>query len=85
MNYLIESLKQPWSIMRVLRLLFGSYVVVTSVMEQQYLLALIGGFFAYQAISNTGCGACVAPSTSENLETTEGETSFEFEELKKSN
>ena len=69
--------------MRAFRLLFGSYVVVTSIMEQQYLLAFIGGFFAYQAITNTGCGACAAPSSSENVESTEGETSFEFEELKK--
>ncbi|KPM46652.1 hypothetical protein [Jiulongibacter sediminis] len=85
MNYLIESLKQPWSVMRAFRLLFGSYVVVTSIMEQQYLLALIGGFFAYQAITNTGCGACAAPPSSETLDSAEAETSFEFEELKKSN
>lgn len=85
MNNLINSLRQPWSIIRVFRLLFGSYVAVTSLLEQQYLLALIGGFFAYQAVTNTGCGACATLPVNEKDEEPEASSSVEFEELKKSN
>jgi hypothetical protein len=47
--------------MRIIRLVFGSLVVVEGIRQQQWALAVFGGAFAFMALLNAGCcssGAC---------------------------
>lgn len=52
----MNALRQPWTLMRLLRLLIGSVIIYQSVGEQQPILAILGAFFVIQALMNTGCG-----------------------------
>ena len=54
-------LEQPWDFGRILRLIMGTYITVVSLIDGQYFLILPGVFFVYQAITNTGCAACISP------------------------
>ncbi|AWV99977.1 hypothetical protein [Arcticibacterium luteifluviistationis] len=67
---ILELLAQPWSFMRILRLIMGGYIAIVSVMEGQYFLVLAGLFFVYQAVMNAGCAACIPmESKNEKIET----------------
>lgn len=65
--------------MRALRVIMGIYIIFNSLMEQQYLFALIGLFFAYQGVMNVGCGACAAIPADSNK--SESENIVTYEEL----
>ncbi|WP_020604723.1 hypothetical protein [Spirosoma spitsbergense] len=70
----MNALRQPWGLIRILRLVIGSIVIYQSVGEQQPILGLLGAFFVIQALMNTGCGAtgCQIPrSTSKKTLKTE--------------
>ncbi|WP_341227815.1 hypothetical protein [uncultured Arcticibacterium sp.] len=74
----IELLAQPWSFVRILRLVMGGYIAVVSLMEGQHFLVLAGLFFVYQAVMNVGCAACTPiKSEHENLETKNIEVEYE--------
>lgn len=78
----MENIFKNWSALRIIRLLMGIYIIVESVREHQTLLALLGGFFIYQSVMNTGCpmGACeVKPKNNHRNSTTE---TVDFEEIK---
>lgn len=78
----MENILKDWGGMRIIRLLMGIYIIVESIREHQTLLGLLGGFFLYQAIMNTGCpmGACeVKPKSKTQESTTE---TVDFEEIK---
>jgi hypothetical protein len=77
---IIELIAQPWGLMRVLRLIMGSYIAAVSFMEGQYFLVLAGLFFVYQAVMNAGCSACIPmESKNDNIETKNKE--IEYEEI----
>ena len=77
-----ELLMQPWGVMRIFRVVMGAYILVTSLLDQQYLFALIGGFFLYQGITNTGCAACAAPPAKDIVESEELTNEVTYEEIK---
>jgi len=75
-----ETILTNWNFMRWLRFFMGFYILVTSITGKNYVFALIGGVFVFQAITNTGCAACAAvPSTKVKQKDTEN---IEFEEMK---
>ena len=75
-----ETIFTGWNFMRWLRLFMGAYIVVTSITGKNYVFAIIGGLFIFQAITNTGCAACAAvPSSKVEQKDTEN---IEFEEIK---
>lgn len=75
-----ETLLTGWNFMRWLRLIMGIYVVVASFTGNNYIFALIGGLFVFQAVTNSGCGACnILPSSKAEQNDTEN---IEFEEIK---
>lgn len=55
---MIALIKQHWGFGRILRLLFGSYILVVSLMESHYFLAFAGAFFIYQSLVNVSCSGC---------------------------
>ncbi len=80
MESIVTSLKQPWNLMRILRMAFGLYISVTGFMEGQYLFLAFGLFFIYQAVLNVGCMACSVSPTNKIKEDSE---EILFEEIKK--
>ncbi|MCP9762386.1 hypothetical protein EGI31_05430 [Lacihabitans soyangensis] len=58
----------------------GVYIIVTSITGKNYVFAIIGGLFVFQALTNTGCAACATvPASKVDQNDTE---SIEFEEIK---
>jgi hypothetical protein len=75
-----ETILTGWNFMRWLRLLMGAYIVFTSITSKNYVFALIGGLFIFQAITNTGFAACAAV-TNYKVEQKDTEN-IDFEEIK---
>lgn len=75
-RYLIDSLKAPWDLMRVLRLAIGGFGIVEGIRQSAIPLGLVGAVLAIQALLNMGCcgtGACTPrrPLRSEVLDAQE--------------
>jgi hypothetical protein len=81
MNQLVRKLKEPWDFIRILRVLFGGYIVGAGLFDAQYFGIFIGGFLLYQGLMNIGCfgAACVASTGQKNAEETD---IIRYEELK---
>ena len=72
-----------WYFMRWLRLVLGGFIAVQSIQNHDLVPGLIGAFFLYQAITNTGCcglkGCAVTPAlNTEEIKIKD----IEFEEIK---
>lgn len=67
-----ETLFTGWNFMRFLRLGFGIFFFVQAIQTHDTLTGLVGAFFLFTAVTNTGCcsgGSCAAPvSTSKTSE-----------------
>ena len=83
----METIKQilftNWHFMRWLRLVLGGFIAVQAIQQHDLAPGLIGAFFLYQAITNTGCcganGCAVAPTKNkEHIKCKD----TEFEEVK---
>jgi hypothetical protein len=70
-----------WHLGRVLRLIFGLYAVYLGVFNKDFLSGIIGAFFLYQALSNTGCCANNACSATSNGDLEQNTDNVEFEEI----
>ena len=66
----METIKQMiftnWHFMRWLRLILGGFIAVQAIQNHDMVPGLIGAFFLYQAVTNTGCcganGCSVTPT-----------------------
>lgn len=83
----MEAVKQMiftnWHFMRCLRLILGGFIAVQGIQNHDLVPGLIGAFFLYQAITNTGCcGAnrCAVTPTKNTEEIKVKD--IEFEEIK---
>lgn len=52
-----ERILSGWTLTRVLYLAMGTYIVVQSVLEQQWIGILLGGYFASMGLFAFGCAA----------------------------
>jgi hypothetical protein len=74
----VETIKQTlftgWHLMRWLRLALGIFFIIQAIDMHDSLTGVVGGFFLFTAVTNTGCcGArsCVLPkrkNTEERIE-----------------
>jgi len=83
METIKRTLFTGWHFMRWLRLAFGIFFAVQAIQTHDTLTGLVGAFFLFTAITNSGCcgsGSCATPirKNSEN----KGEE-ISFEEIKK--
>lgn len=83
----LDSIKSTlftnWHLVRILRLVFGIFVLVQAVTMRDALAGMISALFLYQAFTNTGCCAasgCAVPTTSVHNDQKIGEV--EYEEIK---
>lgn len=82
MNTLKYKLLNNWSIARMVRLAIGLWLAVLGIQSSDWAIGLFGGFFLYQALTDTGCcssGACAPQHSNTKAEGTE---TIEFEEIK---
>ena len=80
-----STLFTNWHLVRILRLVFGVFVLVQAVTMRDALGGMISALFLYQAIANTGCcgaSGCAVPATSVNKDQKIEEV--EYEEIKSS-
>lgn len=78
-----STLFTNWHLVRILRLVFGVFVLVQAVTMRDALAGMISALFLYQAITNTGCcgaSGCTVPTTSVNKDQKIEEV--EYEEIK---
>jgi hypothetical protein len=52
-----ERILTGWTLTRVLYLVMGTYIVVQSVLDQQWIGILLGGYFASMGLFAFGCAA----------------------------
>lgn len=79
----MENITKDWGVMRVLRLLIGTYIIWDAFKQETPVWALLGAFFIYQAVMNSGCamGGCNIPQKKEKPNANHAET-VDFEEIK---
>lgn len=82
----METIKQTlltgWNFMRWLRLGFGIFFIIQAVQAHDTLMGLVGAFFLFTAVTNTGCcgaGRCASPV---QKDTTSEPGEITFEEIK---
>ena len=62
-------LSRKWNMIRLLRLLMGSAIVIQAIVEKEVMLGLVGLAFAVMALFNFSCcgaGTCYTNSKKEN-------------------
>jgi len=82
----LDSIKSTlftnWHLVRILRLVFGIFVLVQAVTMHDALAGMISALFLYQAFTNTGCcgarGCTVSSSSFSKGQKTEA---VEYEEV----
>lgn len=80
---IVDTLKQRWDFMRILRLVIGVTVIGQAVMMQELLLAIGGGMLTTMAVLNIGC--CGAQGCGVNPRkdiAARGPEETQFEEIK---
>lgn len=83
----LDSIKSTlftnWHLVRIIRLVFGIFVLVQAVTMRDALAGMISALFLYQAFMNTGCcgaSGCAVPTTSVNKD--QKIEAVEYEEIK---
>lgn len=64
MQTIKQTLFTGWHFMRWLRLAFGIFFTVQGILVKDTLMGVLGAFFLFTAVTNTGCcgaGRCAAP------------------------
>ncbi|MHA8100035.1 hypothetical protein VR479_12125 [Aquirufa aurantiipilula] len=75
-----NTLRQPWDLMRLARLLMGGYAMFEAIKTQEIFLGLLAGILLIQALFNIGCGAqgCGIPTkTKKSSSINNEETTYE--------
>ncbi len=83
----METIKQMiftnWHFMRWLRLVLGGFIAIQAIQNHDLVPGLIGVFFLYQAITNTGCCGTKSCAVTPTKNTEEIKVrDIEFEEIK---
>jgi hypothetical protein len=82
MSAFVERLTTDWHPMRMIKLVFGIWALVQAVQVRDWAIGLLGAYFLYQVVTNTGCcgsQGCATP-TRTRKDDVKGFT--EYEEIK---
>lgn len=73
-----------WHSMRWVALIAGLFFVVQGFRFGDWVSGLLGGFFLFQAVTNTGClcGNCTVPAQATTESGSVNNTNVEFTEVK---
>lgn len=81
MELIKQTLFTNWNFMRFLRLGFGVFFVIQAIQMHDAFMGIIGGFFLFTSLTNTGCcsvGNCSTPMRRDNVKEPE---EIQFEEI----
>jgi len=79
-----DRLFTNWHLMRWVVLAAGLFFIVQGLRYQDLISGLLGGFFLFQAITNTGClcGNCAVPASPSAQSSGSNIKEVEFTEIK---
>ncbi len=79
-----NTLLSNWHPMRWVALAVGSLFVGMGVWHVDIISMLLGGFFLFQAATNTGClcGNCAVPATKKGESSSQGKHDITYTEIK---
>jgi len=80
-----ERILKGWNIRRIIYLSLGSYMVVQSILQHEWLGALLGAYFAAMGIFAFGCagGSCIPSGFQAKADSEKSKTeSVVYEEIK---
>ncbi|AEV34381.1 hypothetical protein Oweho_3432 [Owenweeksia hongkongensis DSM 17368] len=80
MEDLLLKIKQPWGLMRLLRLGLAIIIIMEAWHSQTWWLIIPAMYFAYQSLANAGCSTCPTPPAQVNKESSIQD--IEYEEVK---
>jgi len=75
---LLLKIKQPWSLLRLIRLALATILLMEAWHSQSWWLLIPGFFFLYQSINNAGCSTCPTPNYTGKAHSED----IEYEEVK---
>ncbi len=55
---------QNWSFIRILRVIFGTMMLITGFQTMEFVPFIIAGILLYQGVRNVGCGGCCSSTDS---------------------
>ncbi len=81
---MIKRISTGWTFIRVLYCLMGSFVVVSSIMEKQWMGVLFGGYFIAMGLFAFGCAAgnCFNTNSMDEGKKIHSSREINFEEIK---
>lgn len=82
MTNIMRKLSSGWHLMRIFRLAIGIGAGFEGVILHDPAIGLLGAFFIYQGLTDTGCcggAGCLVPPAKKNKEHTED---IKYEEIK---
>ncbi len=68
----MRNVLKNWNVLRVIRLVFGVYVLIQGVYARDMSYLLIGGLFTLMPVLNIGCcstSGCVTPNRKNEITT----------------
>ncbi len=79
-----ERIFTGWTITRGLYFMMGILVIVQALIQQQWIAALFGGYFAAMGLFAFGCAAghCYTPKTTNATPKSNAIEDIDFEEIK---
>lgn len=78
---MLARITQKWTFIRILYTLLGLYILITAVIDKQWLGIMIGAYFASMGIFAFGCAAGNCFTTPHN-ETNKMKDEVHYEEIK---
>lgn len=82
MRTLRQMLTTDWHLMRILRVVFGSFFLVQAFNMSDVLIGLAGALFLYQGITNTGCCGATCMNNMPLNKAENEEKEINYEEIK---
>ena len=79
-----RNIFKNWHTMRIIALLFGLFLAVVAVSDEDKLTGLFSLFFLFQAITNTGCFGktqCGIPNSPPNYSQSKEFNDIEYDEI----
>ena len=84
MQLIKQTLFTNWNFMRLLRLGFGVFFVIQAIQMHDAFMGIIGGFFLFTSLTNTGCCAARNCATPVRRKKSDQPEEIQFEEVKNS-
>lgn len=73
----LSKIKQPWGLMRILRLAIALIIGIDAWHSQSWGLMFFAAIFLYQSLFNAGCSTCRTPAKPDHNQPSTIEVDYE--------